>query len=66
MLNHHGGISWDVYYDWPVAYKEWYLKRLTKELEKPGASQDEARGTANPQRRINFRQLQKAFGQDEG
>ncbi len=61
MLKHHGGIDWDTYYDWPIAYKEWYIVRLRKEIEKTGGNPDEAAGPTTPQRRINFAQLQKAF-----
>ena len=61
LVKFHGGIDWDTYYNWPVAYKDWYLKRLAREVEK-GASPDTAKGPETPTRRINFQQLQNAFG----
>jgi hypothetical protein len=60
LLKFHGGIDWDTYYNWPVAYKEWFLKRLTKEIQQ-GAAPDTVKGPETPARRINFQQLQKAF-----
>jgi hypothetical protein len=62
MLKMHGGIDWDTYYDWPIAYKEWYLGRLKRELEKPGSEGTQHVGNETPMRKINFAQLQKAFG----
>jgi len=64
-MKHHGGWNWGDYYDFPIAYKEWYLNRLKKEIEKPGSNPDEALGPSTPQRRINFAQLEKAFGGDK-
>lgn len=58
----HGGIDWDTYYNWPIAYKEWYLGRLKRELEKQGSENVQHAGNETPMRKINFAQLQKAFG----
>ena len=33
-LSYYGGVSWETYYNWPIAYKRWYLKRLNKEIER--------------------------------
>lgn len=35
---HYGGMSWPTYYDWPIAYKRWYMGRLNKEIERAGNS----------------------------
>lgn len=59
LLSHYGGISWDVYYNWPIVYKDWYLKRLKRELETEGGAQDAAAST--PSKKIAFSQLKKAF-----
>ena len=62
LIKFHGGIDWDTYYNWPVAYKEWYLRRLGREMEKQNGTPETAKGTETPQRKINFQQLQNAFG----
>lgn len=64
-MKFHGGIDWDTYYNWPVAYKEWYLKRLSTEINKQNTSPDMAKGSETPQRQINFKNLQKALGGDD-
>lgn len=61
-MKFHGGVSWDEQYDMPVVYKRWFLERLAKELAKDGAATETAAGPSTPQRRINFNQLQRAFG----
>ena len=63
-LKFHGGIDWETYYNWPVAYKEWFLRRLAQELQNQ-SNPDVAKGSETPQRKINFTQLQKALGGDD-
>jgi len=65
LMKFHGGVSWDEMYDMPVTYKDWFIKRLTRELESQNSSTDTAVGPTTPQRRINFQQLQKAFSGGE-
>lgn len=31
-LTYYAGMSWETYYDFPVAYKHWLIKRIEKEI----------------------------------
>ena len=33
-LGYYFGMSWETYYNFPVAYKEWLVSRINKELQK--------------------------------
>ena len=65
-MKFHGGVSWDEMYSMPVAYKHWFLRRLSKELAKEGESQDTAAGPRTPGRAINMKQLQGMFARNSG
>jgi len=60
-MKFHGGVDWDEMYDMPVVYKDWFLKRLAKEMKAQGENDVPLAGNMTPQRRINFQQLQQAF-----
>lgn len=33
-LSYYSAIDWNTYYNWPITYKRWWMKRLNTELER--------------------------------
>ncbi len=38
LLGYYFGMNWETYYNFPVAYKRWLIKRIEKEIQKAGKS----------------------------
>lgn len=34
MLGYYFGMDWETYYNFPVAYKKWLIKRIEKEVQR--------------------------------
>lgn len=40
-LMYYGGMSWETYYRFPVAYKKWLIKRIEREIRGTQEQQSE-------------------------
>lgn len=40
-LMYYGGMSWETYYNFPVAYKKWLIKRIEKEIKRTNETSDD-------------------------
>ena len=48
-LAHYGGMTWDVYYNWPITYRRWYIKRLNEEMERASKGGESQQVSKAPQ-----------------
>lgn len=41
LLTYYGGMDWNTYYNFPVAYRNWLVKRIEKEIIKSQEKQSD-------------------------
>ena len=41
LLGYYFGMNWETYYNFPVAYKHWLIKRIGKEVSKAQEAQSD-------------------------
>jgi len=41
LLGYYFGMDWNTYYNYPIAYKRWLIKRIEKEINKAHEAQND-------------------------